>query len=95
MDKKKSFTIVTIFSIMFAIVLWFSYKAMPIAYNIIITILSAYGFLRGLIDFETWLRINPSKNNSYNGTAVHIINKKENETIEENYEISDIIDEFK
>lgn len=93
MNKNKSLTIVVIFSIMFSILLYFSYKAMPIAYIIIISILSIYGFLRGIIDFDTWLRIDKTKNNSYTGTIVHSVEKEKTE--KNIYEVSDIIEEFK
>lgn len=100
MNKKKSLIIVIIFSIMFGILTYCFYEIMTPAFITVISILSAYGFLRGLVDFNTWLLIddNNKPNNGYNGTTVYTPKeeeKKEEETTKENYELNDIIEEYK
>lgn len=95
MDKKKSLIIVIIFSIMFGILTYCFYEIMTPAFITVISILSAYGFLRGLVNFNTWLLIddNNKPNNGYNGTTVYT--PEEEQTTKENYELNDIIEEYK
>lgn len=95
MNKKKSLIIVIIFSIMFGILTYCFYEIMTPAFIAVISILSAYGFLRGIVDFNTWLLIddNNKSNNGYNGTTVYT--PEEEQTTKENYELNDIIEEYK
>ena len=96
MNKKKSIIIVVIFSIMFGILTYCFYEIMTPAFITVISILSAYGFLRGIVDFNTWLLADDKPNNSYNGTTVYMPQEEQKEEItEENYELNDIIEEYK
>ena len=95
MNKKKSLIIVIIFSIMFGTLVYCFYEIMTPAFIVVVSILSAYGFVRGIIDFDTWLRIDPNK--AYSSNENSIEEKTEENKEEENniYEVKDIIEEFK
>ena len=95
MDKKKSFIIVLIFSIMFGTLVYCFYEIMTPAFIVVVSILSAYGFVRGIIDFDTWLRIDPNKAYSSNENSVEEETEENKEEENNIYEVKDIIEEFK
>lgn len=89
MDNMKSVIVTCIFSLMFITLTFCFYRIAEPAFIIIVSILSAYGFVRTIFDFNRWIS---SDNNSS-------IEKEENNNIEkdkeENLEIGDIIEQVK
>lgn len=91
MNNTKSIVVTCIFSLMFMTLIFCFYRIAEPPFIIIVSILSAYGFIKTIFDFNKWIS---SDNNSY-------INKEEKNNIEEdedkeeNLEIGNIIEQVK
>ena len=91
MDNIKSIIVTCIFSLMFMTLTFCFYRIAEPAFIIIVSILSAYGFVRTIFDFNKWISSDnnsPIKKEKKN-------NIKEDEDKEENLEIGNIIEQVK
>ena len=91
MNNTKSIVVTCIFSIMFITLTFCFYRIAEPAFIIIISVLSAYGFVRTIFDFNRWIS---SDNNSFIKKEKEN-NIEEDEDKEENLEIDDIIKQVK
>lgn len=91
MNNTKSFIITCIFSLMFVTLTFCFYRIAELAFIIIVGILSVYGFVRTIFDFNRWI-------SSDNNSSIKIEEKnniKEDEDEEDNLEVVDIIEQVK
>jgi hypothetical protein len=91
MNNTKSLVVTCIFSLMFMTLTFCFYRIAEPAFIIIISILSVYGFVRTIFDFNRWI-------SSDNNSSIKIEEKnniKEDEDKEDNLEVIDIIDQVK
>lgn len=91
MNNTKSLIVTCIFSLMFMTLTFCFYRIAEPAFIIIISILSVYGFVRTIFDFNRWI-------SSDNNSSIKIEEKnniKEDEDKEDNLEVIDIIDQVK
>lgn len=87
----KSIIVTCIFSLMFITLTFCFYQIAEPAFIIIVSILSAYGFVRTIFDFNRWI----SSDNNSSIKREEKNNVEENEDREENLEIGDIIEQVK
>lgn len=91
MNNNKSIFITCIFSLMFMTLTFCFYRIAEPAFIIIVSVLSVYGFVRTIFDFNKWISSDnnsPTKREEKN-------NIEEDENKEENLEIGDIIEQVK
>lgn len=91
MNNTKSIVVTCIFSIMFITLTFCFYRIAEPAFIIIVSILSAYGFVRTIFDFNRWI----SSDNNSSIKREEKNNIEEDEYKEENLEIGDIIEQVK
>jgi hypothetical protein len=91
MNNTKSIVVTCIFSLMFMTLTFCFYRIAEPAFIIIVSILSAYGFVRTIFDFNRWI----SSDNNSSIKREEKNNVEENEDREENLEIGDIIEQVK
>lgn len=91
MNNNKSIFITCIFSLMFMTLTFCFYRIAEPAFIIIVSILSAYGFVRTIFDFNRWI----SSDNNSSTKREEKNNIEEDEDKEENLEIGDIIEQVK
>lgn len=91
MDNMKSVIVTCIFSLMFITLTFCFYRIAEPAFIIIVSILSAYGFVRTIFDFNRWI----SSDNNSSIKKEKENNIKEDENKEENLEIENIIEQIK
>lgn len=90
MNNIKSIIVTCIFSLMFMTLTFCFYRIAEPAFIIIISILSTYGFVRTIFDFNKW--ISSDNNSSIKREEKNI---EEDEDKEDNLEIGDIIEQVK
>lgn len=90
MNNNKSIFITCIFSLMFMTLTFCFYRIAEPAFIIIVSVLSVYGFVRTIFDFNKW--ISSDNNSSIKREEKNI---EEDENKEENLEIGDIIEQVK
>ena len=91
MNNTKSLVVTCIFSLMFMTLTFCFYRIAEPAFIIIVSILSVYGFVRTIFDFNRWI-------SSDNNSSIKIEDKnniKEDEDKENNLEVIDIIEQVK
>ena len=91
MNNTKSLVVTCIFSLMFMTLTFCFYRIAEPAFIIIVSILSVYGFVRTIFDFNRWI-------SSDNNSSIKIEEKnniKEDENKEDNLEVGDIIEQVK
>ena len=91
MNNTKSIVVTCIFSIMFMTLTFCFYRIAEPAFIIIISVLSAYGFVRTIFDFNRWI----SLDNNSSITREEKNNIEEDEDKEDNLKIEDIIEQVK
>ena len=91
MDNIKSIIVTCIFSLMFMTLTFCFYRIAEPAFIIIVSILSVYGFVRTIFDFNRWI----SSDNNSSTKREEKNNIEEDENKEENLEIGDIIEQVK
>lgn len=91
MNNNKSIFITCIFSLMFMTLTFCFYRIAEPAFIIIVSVLSVYGFVRTIFDFNRW--ISSDNNSSTKREEKNNIEKDEDK--EENLEIGDIIEQVK
>ena len=91
MNNTKSIFVTCIFSLMFMTLTFCFYRIAEPAFIIIVSILSVYGFVRSIFDFNRWI----SSDNNSSSKKEEKNNIEENEDKEENFEIRDIIEQVK
>ena len=91
MNNTKSIVVTCIFSLMFITLTFCFYRIAEPAFIIIVSILSAYGFVRTIFDFNRWI----SLDNNSSVKKEEKNNIEEDEDKEENLEIGDIIEQVK
>lgn len=91
MNNNKSIFITCIFSLMFMTLTFCFYRIAEPAFIIIVSVLSAYGFLRTIFDFNRWI----SSDNNSSTKREEKNNIEEDKNKEENFEIGDIIEQVK
>ena len=91
MNNTKSLVVTCIFSLMFMTLTFCFYRIAEPAFIIIVSILSVYGFVRTILDFNRWI-------SSDNNSSIKIEEKnniKEDENKKDNLEVRDIIEQVK
>lgn len=91
MNNNKSIFITCIFSLMFMTLTFCFYRIAEPAFIIIVSVLSVYGFVRTIFDFNRWI----SSDNNSSTKREEKNNIEEDENKEENLEIGDIIEQVK
>lgn len=91
MNNNKSIFITCIFSLMFMTLTFCFYRIAEPAFIIIVSVLSVYGFVRTIFDFNKWI----SSDNNSSTKREEKNNIEEDENKEENLEIGDIIEQVK
>lgn len=91
MNNNKSIFITCIFSLMFMTLTFCFYRIAEPAFIIIVSVLSVYGFVRTIFDFNRWI----SSDNNSSTKREEKNNIEEDENKEENLEIRDIIEQVK
>lgn len=91
MNNTKSFIITCIFSLMFMTLTFCFYRIAEPAFIIIVGILSVYGFVRTIFDFNRWI----SSDNNSSIKREEKNNIEEDEDKEDNLEVVDIIEQVK
>lgn len=91
MNNTKSIFITCIFSLMFMALTFCFYRIAEPAFIIIVSVLSVYGFVRTIFDFNRWI----SSDNNSSTKREEKNNIEEDENKEENLEIGDIIEQVK
>lgn len=91
MNNNKSIFITCIFSLMFMTLTFCFYRIVEPAFIIIVSVLSVYGFVRTIFDFNRWI----SSDNNSSIKREEKNNIEEDENKEENLEIGDIIEQVK
>lgn len=91
MNNNKSIFITCIFSLMFMTLTFCFYRIAEPAFIIIVSVLSVYGFVRTIFDFNRWI----SSDNNSSIKKEEKNNIEEDENKEENFEIKDIIEQVK
>ena len=91
MNNNKSIFITCIFSLMFMTLTFCFYRIAEPAFIIIVSVLSVYGFVRTIFDFNRWI----SSDNNSSTKREEKNNIEEDENKEENLKIGDIIEQVK
>lgn len=91
MNNNKSIFITCIFSLMFMTLTFCFYRIAEPAFIIIVSVLSVYGFVRTIFDFNRWI----SSDNNSSTKREEKNNIEEDEDKEENLEIGNIIEQVK
>ena len=91
MNNTKSIFVTCIFSLMFMTLTFCFYRIAEPAFIIIVSVLSVYGFVRTIFDFNRWI----SSDNNSSTKREEKNNIEEDENKEENLEIGDIIEQVK
>ena len=91
MNNAKSLVVTCIFSLMFMTLTFCFYRIAEPAFIIIVSILSVYGFVRTIFDFNRWI----SSDNNSSIKREEKNNIEEDEDKEDNLEVVDIIEQVK